>query len=67
MLLNVFLDFSKDAILTDLAEIAFFVYPETQEKSDQAAAEMFIMAVNQICTILQIRDLKGYGIDEKNS
>lgn len=66
MLLNIFLDFSKDAILTDLAEIARFVYPEAQEKSDQAAAEIFIMAVNQICEILQIPDLKGYGIDEKD-
>ncbi|MBO1307088.1 iron-containing alcohol dehydrogenase [Enterococcus sp. 669A] len=65
MLLNIFLDFSKDAILTDLAEIARFVYPEAQGKTDQAAAEMFIAAVNQICETLQIPDLKGYGIDEK--
>lgn len=65
MLLNVFLDFSKEAILTDLAEIARFVYPETQEKTDQEAAELFITAVNEICATLEIPDLKGYGIDEQ--
>lgn len=65
MLLNVFLDFSKEAILTDLAEIARFVYPEAQEKTDQEAAELFITAVNEICATLEIPDLKGYGIDEQ--
>lgn len=65
MLLNVFLDFSKEAILTDLAEIARFVYPGAQNKDDQAAAEMFITAVNEICATLEIPDLQGYGIDEQ--
>lgn len=65
MLLNVFLDFSKEAILTDLAEIARFVYPGAQNKDDQAAAKMFITAVNEICATLEIPDLQGYGIDEQ--
>lgn len=65
MLLNVFLDFSKEVILTDLAEIARFVYPGAQNKDDQAAAEMFITAVNEICATLEIPDLQGYGIDEQ--
>lgn len=65
MLLNVFLDFSKEAILTDLAEISRFVYPGAQNKDDQTAAEMFITAVNEICATLEIPDLQGYGIDEQ--
>lgn len=64
MLLNVFLDFSKEMITTDLAEIARFIYDEAKVLSDEEAAQVFISSVNDVCTTLQIPNLKNYGIDE---
>lgn len=63
MLLNVFLDYSKDAILNDLAEIAFTLYPEESFSSDEEAADFFISKVNELCRALGIPNFKEYGID----
>lgn len=64
MLIKVFLDFSKEVILSDLAEIARYVYPEAKELDDAAAAEKFISEVNHLCEVLNIPNLKGFGIDK---
>jgi len=67
MLLPAVLEFSKDAALTELADIAKLFLPEetANSKSQEELAEETIKKVKELSNHLQIPNLKSWGVAEE--
>lgn len=67
MLLPAVLEFSKDAALTELADIAKLFLPEetANSKSKEELAEETIKKVKELSNNLQIPNLKSWGVAEE--
>lgn len=65
MLLPVFLEFSKDAILAELATISRFIYPTAEELSAEEASDYLIGKIQELCFQLSIPTIRDYGVDQQ--
>lgn len=65
MLLPAVLEFSKEACVERLADLGRLFDPNAKELSDTEAAELAVSSVKKLCLDLNIPNLKGYGIDER--
>lgn len=63
MLLPAVLDFTREAALEPLSEIAQFIYPKVEGTTEELA-DLFINEVKTLCQNLNIPNLREWGIDE---
>lgn len=63
MLLPAVLEFSREAAMEDLAELATLVLPETAGKSQEVLTDELIQTIKQLCSDLEIPNMQGWGID----
>lgn len=64
MLLPVVLDYTRDSGLEKLANIGCYLHPEWKSFSKPEAADRTIAQIKQLCTELQIPNMKAWGIDK---
>ncbi|WEG14868.1 iron-containing alcohol dehydrogenase [Pullulanibacillus sp. KACC 23026] len=64
MLLPAVLEYSKDHCKERLAEICSLLYPEMKKESDEISADYLVAEIKQLCSDLDIPNLKGWGIDQ---
>ncbi|MGG1679408.1 iron-containing alcohol dehydrogenase [Neobacillus sp. NRS-1170] len=64
MLLPAVLEFSKESCIERLADLGRIFEPE-KSLSNGAAAEVAVTAVKQLCKVLNIPNLKEWGIDKQ--
>ncbi len=64
MLLPTVLEYSKGACTDKLAVIGHILNPEMKTPSDEEVADMVVDQVKQLCSDLQIPNMKSWGIDE---
>ncbi|MDN6733967.1 MAG: iron-containing alcohol dehydrogenase [Tetragenococcus koreensis] len=65
MLLPAVLDFTREAALEPLSEIAQFIYPKIEGTTEELA-DLFINEVKTLCQNLNIPNLREWGIDEND-
>jgi alcohol dehydrogenase class IV len=65
MLLPAVLEFTKGEASDRLSTVARLILPETKELSDIEAVEELIDEIKQLCSDLQIPNLKTWGIDKE--
>lgn len=64
MLLPAILEFSKDSCVEKLADLGRIFMPD-RNVTNEEAANIAVGSVKELCTDLEIPNLKGWGIDEK--
>lgn len=64
MLLPAVLEFSKDSCIERLADLGRIFESQNQSLSDETAAEAAVFAVKQLCKVLNIPNLKEWGIQK---
>ncbi|MCG5102364.1 iron-containing alcohol dehydrogenase [Oceanobacillus alkalisoli] len=64
MLLPTVLEFTKDAAISRLADLGRIFDKSAKDLSDQEASEIAVTSVKQLCSELNIPNLKGWGIDK---
>jgi alcohol dehydrogenase class IV len=65
MLLSAVLEFTRPAAEQRMAEMARAVWPALSGKEDREAADVFIREIKQLCSILQIPNLQGWGLEKE--
>ncbi|GGH79845.1 alcohol dehydrogenase [Pullulanibacillus pueri] len=64
MLLPAILEYSKASCEKRLAKISRLLYPQQKEKSEAEAMDYLVSEIKQLCSDLNIPNLKGWGIEE---
>ncbi|WP_079475966.1 iron-containing alcohol dehydrogenase [Marinococcus halophilus] len=64
MLLPAVMEFSREAAIDRLADLGRIFKPEAKEYSNEAAADIAISSVKELCRNLQIPNLQEWGIDQ---
>ncbi|WP_456277279.1 iron-containing alcohol dehydrogenase [Bacillus sp. AK128] len=65
MLLPAVLEFSKEHCVDRLADLGRIFQPDQRGLSDEAAADIAVNSVKELCQKLNIPNLKGWGIDQQ--
>lgn len=63
MLLPAVLEFTKEAAMTDLADLALLILPDTNGKSESELTEELIQTVKVLCADLEIPNLADWGVE----
>ena len=66
MLLPAVLDFSRDDCVNRLADLAKFFDADADRLSKEEAADLTVYEVKKLCYELDVPNLQGWGIDQKN-
>ncbi|KGX91713.1 iron-containing alcohol dehydrogenase [Pontibacillus marinus] len=65
MLLPAVLEYSRDSAIERLADLGRIFDPKAKNQSDEKAADIAVSSVRELCLKLNIPNLLGWGIDQK--